>query len=420
MPLSARLWAAIATLAAPGLRVMLRRRAARGKEVAGRLAERFGIEALPRPAGRLLWLHAASVGESLSALKLLAALPPGITTLFTTGTRTSAELLAARLPELGLQGRVIHRFVPLDVPAWAGRFLDHWHPDAACFLESELWPNLLRGCRERGIPTALVNARLSARSAAAWARAPGLARHVLGGFALVAAQSEADAARLRALGAGTVLAWGDLKAAADALPADPAELARLSAALGIRPRWLAASTHPGDDAIVAEVHESLAARHPRLLTAIVPRHPERGSALAQRFAAPRRALGEPPPRTSGIWIADTLGELGLLYRCFPIVLIGKGFPPGGGQNPWEPARLGCAVATGPDTSNFSDAVSHLQQAGALIVVADGTALARWVDAMLSDPAACRTMGHAGLAAAGTASDLPARLAARLVALMGNV
>ena len=416
-PLSAQLWAGATTLAAPALRAMLRRRAARGKEVASRLPERTGIEAASRPAGPLLWLHAASVGESLSALPLLQALPAGLTTLFTTGTRTSAELLAARLPELGLQTRVLHRFVPLDVPAWAARFLDHWRPDAACFLESELWPNLLRACRRRGIPTALVNARLSARSARAWASVPGLARHLLGGFALVTAQSHADAARLGALGAGRVLVWGDLKAAADPLPADAAALARLSAELGDRPRWLAASTHPGDDDAVVQVHHRLAARHPGLLTAIVPRHPDRGAALAERFAAPRRALGQPPPFGGGLWIADTLGELGLLYRCFPIVLVGKGFPPGGGQNPWEPARLGCAVATGPDTRNFADAVAALQQAGALHVVQDGAALSAWVDAMLSDRAACEAMGKAGLIVAGAVSDLPARLAGRLAALM---
>ncbi len=417
MPLSAQVWAGGTALAAPALRVMLRRRAARGKETAGRLPERAGIDAGPRPKGRLLWLHAASVGESLSALPVLAALPDAVTTLFTTGTVTSAALLAERLPALGLQDRVFHRFVPLDVPAWAARFLDHWRPDAACFLESELWPNLLRGCRQRGIPTALVNARLSAQSAAAWAWAPGLARHLLGEFALITAQSHADAVRLRALGAGTVLTWGDLKAAAGPLPADGAALARLSAVLAGRPAWLAASTHPGDEDVVADAHRRLAARHPGLLTTVVPRHPERGAALAARLAAPRRALGEPPPAAGGLWVADTLGELGLFYRCFPIVLMGKGFPPGGGQNPWEPARLGCAVATGPETGNFADAVAALRQAGALHVVQNAEGLSCWVDAMLSDGTARDAMGRAGQAAAGAASDLSARLAERLAALM---
>ena len=409
------LWSVAATLASPALRIMLARRVARGKEVAGRLGERSGIETKLRPPGRLLWLHAASVGESVSALPLVAALPPDITVLFTTGTRTSATLLAARLPELGLQHRVLHRFVPLDVPAWAARFLDHWRPDAACFMESELWPNLLAGCRVRGIPTALVNARLSARSAAAWARLPGFARHLLGGFAFVAAQSEADARRLRALGAGGALSWGNLKAAAPPLPADPAELARLSALLGGRPRWLAASTHPADEAVAVAVHRRLAVDFPGLLTAIVPRHPERGPALAQALGAPCRSAGEDPP-DRGIWVADTLGELGLFYRCFGVVLVGKGFPPGGGQNPWEPAGLGCAVASGPDVSNFADAAASLAGAGALRIVTGADDLAGWLGTMLSDPDAASAMGHRALATARS-DDLAQRLATRLAALV---
>ncbi len=417
MPLTGRLWAASATLISPGLRIMLRRRAARGRELAERLPERFGVETAERPPGRLLWLHAASVGEAVSVLPLVAALPGRTKILFTTGTVTSAALLARRLPELGLDGRVLHRFVPLDVPAWATRFLNHWRPDAACFVESELWPNLLEACRRRSVPAALVNARMSARSAASWARLPGLARHVLGGLRFVAAQSEADADRLRMLGADPVHVWGDLKAAAPALPADGAEVACLAGLLGDRPRWLAASTHAADDGIVHAAHTALAARHPGLLTAVVPRHPERGAALAQTFGAPRRSLGEAPP-AGGLWVADTLGELGLLYRCFPIVLVGKGFAPGGGQNPWEPARLGCAVATGPMTANFSGAVRSLEGAGALRVVADLTAVIGWLDTMLSDPARAAAMGRAGMAAAQAASDLPDRLAHRLSALIG--
>lgn len=419
MPLTARLWAVVATLAAPGLRVMLRRRVARGKEEAGRLSERFGAPGAARPPGRLLWLHAASVGESLSALTLLAALPADVSILFTTGTRTSAALLATRLPALGLRDRVLHRYVPLDVPAWAARFLDSWRPDAACFVESELWPNLLAACRARGIPLALINARMSARSAAGWARVPGPARSVLGGFAFVAARSEADAARLRALGAAAPVVWGDLKSAAAPLPADVAELARLSAILGNRPRWLAASTHPADEVIAVAVHHRLAQHHPGLLTIIVPRHPERGAALAASLGAPNRAAGAPPPKSTGIWVADTLGELGLFYRLCPIVLMGKGFAPGGGQNPWEPAQLGCAVAIGPETANFAETVQLLRDAGALHVVRDEESLAAWVDALLREPVARERMGQAALRATQPSAELAPRLAERLVALMAN-
>ena len=301
-------------------------------------------------------------------------------------------------------------------PAWAARFLDAWRPDAACFLESELWPNLLAACAARRIPVALVNGRLSARSARQWARVPTFAREVLGRFAWVAAQSAEDAGRLSALGARAVDAPGNLKFAAAPLPADAAELARLQALLGERPRWLAASTHPADDAIVAACHAALSLRHPGLLTAIVPRHPERGAAIAVACGGARRASGDAPP-PDGLYVADTLGELGLFYRCFPLVLIGKSFAGGGGQNPWEPAQLGCAVVCGPDMQNFPDAVTRLAGAGALVQVPDEAALVEALDALLRDPARLADAGEAGRRATEIAGDLPSVLAARLMAMM---
>ena len=391
---------------------MLRRRLARGKEIAGRLDERRGIDPTARPPGKLLWLHAASVGESISALPLLQELPEPVGVLFTTGTATSARLLAERLPALNLDSRVTHRFVPLDVPSWAMRFLDHWKPDAACFLESELWPNLLAACRARQIPTALINARMSRRSAAGWARLPGLAREMLGGFVFIAARSPTDAARLVALGAAGVTSDGDLKLSGGDLPFDEDEFARLQVQLGDRPRLLAASTHPGEEALFARLHRALANEIPGLLTAIVPRHPQRGTELAAEFGADLRSRGALP--AGGIWIADTLGELGLLYRLFPAVLMGKSFmPPGGGQNPLEPARLGCAVAIGPLHDNFSDIVGLLQEAGSLEIVADEAAAIGWARRMLATP------GRREFASSlGTTTNLPRMLAARLADLMG--
>ncbi len=412
-------WSTAATLAAPLLRLMLRRRLSRGKELPGRIAERFGIDPTPRPPGRLIWLHAASVGETVSILPVIAELPPDTNVLLTTGTVTSAELLARRLPELGLAGRVIHRFVPLDVPAWAGRFLDHWRPDVAGFVESELWPNLLAGCRARHIPAMLINARMSRRSFASWSRLPGFARHVLSGFALVQAQTETYAERLRRLGATRVTAPGDLKFAAPELPADPAELERLRAWLAGRPVWLAASTHPGEDEVVFAAHRRLAASHPRLLTILVPRHPERGeriAGLAGDIAVSRRAAGGLPP-AAGVWIADTLGELGLFCRLARIVFVGRSLlPPGGGQNPLEPARLGCAVAVGPHTGNFDSATEILQAAGALARVDDAASLAAWVDGMLRHPECVAACGGAAAAASARYADLPARTAAALAGL----
>ncbi|HYZ61482.1 MAG TPA: glycosyltransferase N-terminal domain-containing protein, partial [Acetobacteraceae bacterium] len=314
-------WQAAATLGVPALRLMLRRRAVRGKEDTTRLPEREGFDATPRPEGKLLWLHAASVGEAVSVLPVLSSLAaqaPCLGVLFTTGTVTSARLLEQRLPELGL-ARVLHRFVPLDVPAWAARFLDHWRPDAAAFVESELWPNLLAACQARGIPLMLVNGRMSARSFRSWRRVPGFARQMLGAFDRVHPQSPEYGERLRALGARRLEPAGNLKLAAPPLPVDAAELARLQAAIGDRPVWLAASTHPGEEALAGAVHRRLAPSHPGLLTIIAPRHPGRGAEVAAGLGgAPRRACGDPPP-SGGLWIADTMGELGLLYRVSPLV-----------------------------------------------------------------------------------------------------
>jgi 3-deoxy-D-manno-octulosonic-acid transferase len=403
-----------ATAAAPALRLLLRVRLARGKEMQGRLAERRGIDPTARPPGRLIWLHAASVGEAVSILPVLPALAEGVSTIvITTGTVTSARLLAQRL-DPSLAGRVLHRFAPLDVPHWAARFVDHWRPDAAAFIESELWPNLLAACRARGIPTMLINARLSERSLARWRRVPGLARHVLGGFARVQPRSETDAERLRALGCCRLGEPGDLKLAAPPLPVDETELQRLHDLLAGRPIWLAASTHPGEDKLILGAHRRLVTDHPGLLTIIVPRHPERGGTIS---AASYRSRGEDPPE-EGVWVADTLGELGLLYRLTGIAFIGRSLlPPGGGQNPLEPAHLGCAIAVGPHTGNFTDHVAMLRAAGALTVVGDATELGHWVDGLMRDPVRRNAMGDAAFAAVKRHSGLPRRTAAALIELL---
>lgn len=408
-------WSVAASAAAPGLRLMLQSRLARGKEVPGRLTERRGIEPTPRPSGRLIWLHAASVGETMAVLPvlepLLAGTPDG-TILLTTGTVSSAQLLTQRL-DPSLRERVLHRFVPLDVPGWVARFLDHWRPDVAGFVESELWPNLLSAGQARGIPMTLLNARLSDRSLARWQRAPALARQVLNCFARIQPRSETDAERLRALGCGQLTEAGDLKLAAPPLPVDQAELERLRRGLNGQQVWLAASTHPGEEALILEAHQRLAANHPGLLTMIAPRHPERGKSIA---ASGHRSRGETP--ATGVWVADTLGELGLWYRLAPISFVGRSLlPPGGGQNPLEPARLGCAIAVGPHTGNFFDHVAMLRDAGGLTVVSDASELAGWVDTLLRDPARARAMGASAEAAVQRHGDLPQRTADALLELL---
>jgi 3-deoxy-D-manno-octulosonic-acid transferase len=332
----------------------------------------------------------------------------------TTGTVTSARLLAQRL-EPPLAEHVLHRFVPLDVPGWVARFLDHWRPDAAGFVESELWPNLLAACQARRIPTMLINARLSDRSLARWRHAPGLARQVLGGFARVQPRSETDAQRLRALGCCHVEPAADLKLAAPPLPVDKAELQRLREMLSGRPLWLAASTHPGEEALALDVHRTLVTDHPGLLTIVAPRHPERGTGIQ---AAGYRSRGNDPP-AEGVWVADTLGELGLLYQLAGLAYVGRSLvPPGGGQNPLEPARLGCAIAVGPHTGNFTDHVAMLHAAGGLTVVRDAAELADWVGGLLREPARRQAMGDAACTAVQRHGDLPRRTAAALLELLG--
>jgi 3-deoxy-D-manno-octulosonic-acid transferase len=411
-------WTVAATLVAPALRLNLRRRATNGREIAARLPERQGIDPTPRPFGPLLWVHAASVGETMSILPVLEALRHRTKVLLTTGTVTSQALLDQRIPEQGLSADVLLRFAPLDVPSWVGRFLSHWRPDAACFVESELWPNQLAACQARGIPLMLVNARMSDRSFRHWQYVPRFARRVLGCFTLIQARGNQDAERLKALGAGHVESPGDLKFAAPPLPVDQAELDRLGKALTGRPVWLAASTHPGEEVLIAEAHRALTARHPGLLTIIAPRHPDRGLALAAELGAPRRNAGQPPPAEAGMWIVDTMGELGLWYRLAPIAFVGRSLvAPGGGQNPLEPARLGCAIAVGPHTGNFTDHIALLREAGGLIEVADAPALVRFVSAMLDDPGRCRRLGDHAAACVGRHADLPARTAEVLLSLL---
>ncbi len=419
LPILAHIWAGAARLAAPALRYGLRRRAARGKEILTRLPERWGEDATPRPPGNLLWLHAASVGEAVSLLpviKVLAASPVAI--LLTTGTVTSAAVLNRQLPEMGLQDRVLHRFVPLDVPAWVARFLDHWHPDAVGFVESELWPNLLAGCRTRGIPMMLINARISAGSLKAWQRAPAMARAILGHFSHIHARGQEDAERLRTLGATGVTSPGDLKFSAPALAAEPSELAQLRWQVGKRPVWVAASTHPGEETEIAAAHRLIAAAHPGLLTIIAPRHPDRGAALAEALQAPRRAAGGALPSGAGIWIADTMGELGLWYRLARVAFVGRSLlPPGGGQNPLEPARLRCPVIVGPYTANFTDPVARLRDADGIVEITDAATLAAAVSALLADEAGRRAMAERAFEAVQLYAGLPAYTAEALLGLL---
>jgi len=386
-------------LAAPALAPWLRLRARRGREIAERLPERMGTASRPRPAGKLAWFHGASVGEALSLLPLIAKMRAhGWQVLITTGTVTSATLLAQRLPD-----GAIHQFIPLDRRAWIARFLDHWRPDSVVWTESELWPNTLAAISARGIPAALINARLSDRAFRGWQRWPRFAASTLNGFRLILAQSELDRSRFAALGGRGVRLAGNIKLAAPPLPADEAALAGLRDAIGARPHWLAASIHPGEDAIAAAAHTALATKHPGLLTMVAPRHPERGPAMEAAFIAAglrvaRRSTGAAITAETDAYIADTMGGLGLMYRAADLVFVGKSLSVGGGQNPAEPALLGCALVFGPDMSNFRDTAAMLCEAGGALQVTGTAGLTQAVDALLADPARRARMAAAAKAA----------------------
>jgi 3-deoxy-D-manno-octulosonic-acid transferase len=421
----AALWALIASLLAPLLPFYLRRRVAKGKEIAERLGERQGHGAA-RPPGRLIWCHAASNGETLSLLPLLEALAkqdPTLSFLVTTGTVTSARLLEQRLSP-ALAPRTQHRFLPLDVPRWVARFLEDWRPDLAVIVESELWPNMLTEADRQGVPLALINARMSARSARTWGWAPSFARGLLGRFGLILAQTEGDAARFAALAGRPVPCWGNLKYAAPPLPADPAELARLTLAWKGRPVWLAASTHPGEDEIIIAAHRLLALDHRGLLTVIVPRHPPRGpdiAALAGDLPVARRGAGQDAGPGVAVYVADTLGELGLFYRLARVALIGGSLVQHGGQNPLEAARLGCPIITGPHHFNFGEIITRLSAAHALVETPDGPgaaeALARNIARILADPTAGQAMTAAAEALAQDQAGLPGPIATSLLPLI---
>jgi 3-deoxy-D-manno-octulosonic-acid transferase/glycosyltransferase involved in cell wall biosynthesis len=384
---------------------------------ASRARERAGWPTVMRPEGRVVWLHAASVGESLSVLPLAERLAvPGRTVLLTTGTAASAAILAQRLPP-----HAVHQFAPLDAPGGLARVLEHWSPDLLATVESEVWPNLLLAARARGVPLALVNARLSERSLAAWDRVPTLARAILGLFDLVTAQAPATAEALGRLGARTPRVSGNMKAAAGAPPADPAELSRLGGALAGRPLWAAASTHPGEEEAVLDAHRALLRDRPDALLLLVPRHPERGAevqglAASRGLLAARRSLGEPLGRAQ-VLLADTLGEMGLWVRLAPVVFLGGSLVPLGGHNPWEPAAAGAAVLTGPHRANAGPDFAQLIDAGAAGEVADAPALARTVAALWDDPARLQAMREAARATAAAQGVAVEDLARDLLALL---
>jgi 3-deoxy-D-manno-octulosonic-acid transferase len=392
LPMTLRLYQQLSAAAVPLAPALIKRRLKQGKEDPARVGERRGMSADVRPHGPLVWIHGASVGEVLAAAALIERLRAlNLRILLTSGTVTSAAIVAKRFPP-----DIIHQYVPYDSPRYVARFLDHWKPSLALFIESDLWPNLILSSAARRLPMVLINGRMSHRSFPRWRKITSTISALLGRFDVCLAQSHVDAERFAALGSRNVITTGNLKLDVPAPPGDAAKLERLMSVTRGRPIIVAASTHPGEEEILLEVHKTLAGFFPQLLTVIVPRHPDRGEAIARLITesglhAGLRSHEELPTATNDIYVADTMGELGLFYRLAPIVFMGGSLVPHGGQNPIEAIKLGASIVHGPHVFNFTDVYQALDQAGGARQADDREALVKQLGQLLADPVARETL-----------------------------
>lgn len=383
-------------LAGPFAGLWLGARARNGKEDAKRVGERYGRYTRERPGGALIWLHAASVGESgvaLALIEALAARDVSLSFLISTGTRTSADLIAQRMP-----ARTTHIYAPLDRRDTVRRFLTHWRPDLAVFVESELWPNLILETEAAGVPLTLVNARMSPRSLRRWESWSNAGQRLSRAFAWMSAADQRTGAALTRLRGSPVAVLGNLKLAIAPPRVDVGARTALAQEIGGRRLWLAASTHPGEDEIMLQAHASLRAAFPDALLIIAPRHPERGAAVAALAGgAPRRSRFEPVGAAS-VYVADTLGELGLFYDLAPCTLIaGSMLAHLKGHNPVEPAKLGCAIVSGPNVESFQDLFDTLVAADGVTIAPGSDVLAAAIAALWRDEAARTAQAEAARA-----------------------
>ncbi|KIN64658.1 3-deoxy-D-manno-octulosonic-acid transferase [Sulfitobacter noctilucicola] len=383
-----------------------------------RAHEKIGHATEPREdGGPLIWFHAASVGESLSVLALITRMGlklPKAQFLITSGTATSAKLLSERMPP-----RTVHQFAPFDSPGPLKRFLKHWRPNAAIFVESELWPQMLRRTHDSDAKLALVNARLSERSMAGWRKRPRLARYLLDSFSLILTQNDTMAEAMVAMHAPAArVARGiNLKSMAGPLPLDDDALFEARAALGHRPVWIASSTHAGEEEAVLAAHKELLKTHPDLCLILAPRHPERGRDVMNLIAGAglsftRRTRGDMPG--AQVFLADTMGELGLWYALGDIVFLGGSLRPIGGHNPFEVAQSGATVLSGTHVTNFAETYAAMEAAGAARLVADGADLAARVGHLLDDDTARAKACTAAQAFVAGQTDMLDSIAERLI------
>lgn len=389
-------------------------RASKGKEERGRQGERYGVASVARPSGPLVWVHAASVGETSAVTPLVEAIVEmGIHVVLTTGTVTSAKMVQDRLGD-----RVIHQYVPLDLKPAVDRFLTHWQPDLAVICESEIWPMTILELGTRRVPQVLVNGRLSDRSFAAWNKRASIAEALFENLAHVVAQSDVDGERFRTLGARPVTVSGNLKVDTAVPPVDNSQLLALQKMIGPRKTWAAISTHQGEEEIVAQVHQMLKARHRDLLTILVPRHPDRAAEVAalietMGMKVALRSRNDPIDADTDIFIGDTIGDMGLYLRMAEIAFVGRSLTAQGGQNPLEPAMLKSAILSGRNVQNFRDSYQRLIKNGAAKLVRDKDMLAGAVNYLFNNPAERQIMIDAGLK---TVEDMRGSLSRTMTAL----
>jgi 3-deoxy-D-manno-octulosonic-acid transferase len=397
---------ALAHIWRPFWKRSLRRRAASGKEDATRIAERFGQASALRPDGPLLWVHALGIGEASAMLAVIEELRrdrPNLHVLLTTNTRTGADGLLQR----GLPDGVTHQYAPLDTPSAVTAFLRQWHPDVLLLAELDLWPLMLSRLRAAQVPMVMANARLTDRRFRNRNRIKALMRDVLPLFEAILVQDATSQVRMAQLGAPPVRVSvaGLLKAAAPALPDRPEDRARFNDAIGRRPVWLAAATEARELPALIEAHEQARQSNPDLLMILAPRQLTDADAAAEALTAtfgtcPRRSKGDLPTPADTVFLADSMGEMGLWYRLAPMAFVGHSLSVEGapltGKNPFEAAALGVAVLHGPCVGNFSESYQALAEGDACVQVAGASGLAEALTQLLEDPERTRQMTDASL------------------------
>jgi 3-deoxy-D-manno-octulosonic-acid transferase len=368
-----RLYLAASYLLAPLSTRILRKRLARGKEHPSRWTEKQARGLVPRPDGTLIWLHAVGLGEVLSLRGLItriAAQAPDVHFLVTSSTRASAEVFARNMPP-----RTIHQFLPIDAPPYRRKFLDHFQPDLCIWTEQDLWPGFVCDIKRRGIPQAVIAARMAEKSYRSHRKVKGLYCDLYRAIDLVTAQDDDTAKHLRSLGAD-VRVTGSLKPSAPALICDMQELDALQERLAQRMVWAVAPSHPADEEIALAAHDIVRETHSDALLIIAPRFPDRRDEFATHI--PRKSLGQRPEVSDPIWLCDTFGDLGLIYRAAQAVMIGGTHDATQGHSPWEALVLHSAVCHGPMTANFTPDYAQLHTAHAATQISDAKQLAHFV------------------------------------------